>query len=154
MAPKLDAIRARSPRAAADSFGAAALPFTEKWGFEIGANITGGGGAFQIEDVSLGFFGTVVIRNNPAAVANVHTHPAGGAAGFSGDVQFTKGGGFRRYDGDLNSNFELNIDGFAYRAGGGAWRFNQSAFRSDLAGARNAGSEIAASWSRYVEKIQ
>ena len=153
LSPRLRSIRKGSPQATADAFGAAALPFTEKWGFEIGANIVGRGSNFRIADVTLGYFGTLTIPENSASIADVHTHPRGGP-GFSGAVTYTKAGGLRAYEGDMNTNYRQNIDGYVYRVGGGVWRFNQGAFRNDLTAAMKNGVTIDSRWGKYVEQIR
>jgi RHS repeat-associated protein len=154
LSPRLRAIRGQTPIAVADQFGSTALPFTEKWGFEVGANIMGAGSRFWIDDVTLGYFGGVTIPENTAAVADVHTHPASSGAKFSGAVGYSKEHGFVNCCGDLSTDYKRNIDGYVYRAGGGAWHFNQRAFRRDFEGSLRTRTEIDARWSRYVEPIR
>ncbi len=152
--PSLESAGGKTRQGAADAFARRALPFTRKWGFEIGANIVPrAGGGFSVDDVTLGYFGGVDIPHNLAAVADVHTHP-GSAAGFSGFVQYSKDRGLYRYNGDMNTNYGRNIDGYVFRVSGGAWRFNQGTFRSDLTSAMKNGTTIDSRWSRYVEQIR
>jgi RHS repeat-associated protein len=151
--PGLESVVGHSQKDVADKFAALALPFTKKWGFEIGANIlpTGGRGKYGLDDVSLGYYGGVNIEDNSSAVADVHTHPQGGP-GFSGAVGIRNGVGYSSYD--METSFKRDVDSYVYRVGGGAWHFDEKAFRKEYQAATRTGSDIDSRWSRYVEKIQ
>ena len=147
--PSLNGVRGDTPLLAADAFSEIAIPFTAKWGFEIGANILFGRGGYRLDDVTLGYFGGVTIPENLSARANVHTHPS--RAGFSGAITY-QNGNLSNYHGDLLTNYRQNIDGYVYRVGGGAWYFNQSTFRSSLSAAMKSGGTVDARW--YVEQVR
>lgn len=151
--PQFDAVQPGTPRQVADRFAEIALPFTKRWGFEIGANIIRSENSYKLADVTLGYFGGVTIPENILAFADVHTHP-GGADGFSGAVTYKKDSGLVQYQGDLSTNYVNNTDGYVYRTDGAAWWFKQSTFRSDLRASLKNGSTIDARWSKYVERIR
>lgn len=65
------------------AFFDAFLPFTEKYGLEVGANVTKWG-RYRVDDITLGTAVGVNVPVNRSTVLEVHTHPAGAAAGFSG----------------------------------------------------------------------
>ena len=150
----LSQIRGKSERSVADGFGELAVPFTEKWNVEVGANIVGYGNRLRLADIEMGTSTGVNIAQNKLAVAGVHTHPMGGKDGFSGHIMIKNKVIYRSRSGDLSTAYEGNKNYYAYRVGGSAWYFNQSAFRSDYQRAVVTRENIAASWDKYVERIK
>ncbi|MEG3184630.1 hypothetical protein SNE34_11480 [Lysobacter erysipheiresistens] len=170
MRPYLNEVRGNSVRSVADKFAKMGLPFTRRWGYEIGANIVPSlVGGFEITDVTLGH-SYVDIDGNPQAgvniplnkysVADVHFHPIDvfplEESVFSGAAIYDiSEGGLKGYTGDLWNNYDQNIDGYVYRAGenevmSGAWRFDQARFRSDLKTAEISGAYLDSRSEEYV----
>ena len=138
----------KSELLAAEGFRDAFLPFTQKYGFEVGANIVPGQGGLAIQDIILGGTSGVRIPYFEHATASIHTHPLGSGDGFSGTLRvvngrFDDGGGF----GDYPTMARNRISGYVYRAGDGAgWHFNQPAFHAALLTAKAAGTSTYAEW--------
>lgn len=146
-----NAVTGSSIREAADACAELALPFTKKWGWEIGANIVGALISFMIRDSTLGSEMSAAIPRNDLAVADVHTHPAGAPDGLSGGVSYSSATGLREPTGDMQTNFARRTDGYVYRAGGGRWHFDRSAFVRDLGKAQDQGLTLR-SWD-YVKEF-
>jgi RHS repeat-associated protein len=150
LAPLLASITGRNDREVADKFGALAVPFTRKWGFEVGANIVRAGKTRRIDDVALGDFGQLNIEENPMATADVHTHPSvnyDAGVIFSGSVTFTAEGGIALGWGDMRNDYKQNINGFVYLANGKGYFFNQTRFRADLKVAMSQGRTLDSRWT-------
>jgi RHS repeat-associated protein len=140
-----------SERGAADYFAEQFLPFTEKYGVEVGANIEYGD--FKISDITLGSSRGVHLPFNQYAGADVHTHPTGSAPGLSGYVQVINGQLRSGYSGDYSGNWQKGTTGYAYRAGdGAAWRFNTRAFAAAVAKAQENGTSTDGRW--FTEKLR
>jgi hypothetical protein len=93
--PSFSAVEGNTPQQTADDFSKIALPFTAKWGFEIGANIVSNQHGYGLMDVTEGQciqnWQGVNIPNDGLSVASVHTHPLGSLPGFSGAMQYSGG---------------------------------------------------------------
>lgn len=138
----------KSELLAAEGFRDSFLPFTEKYGLEVGANVRLALKGFEIGDITLGGRLGVSIPQSDMAVASVHTHPAWASDGFSGTLQFNNGklqygAGY----GDYGRMYENRVSGYVYRAGDGAgWHFNYNEFSSALSAARAANTSTYAQW--------
>jgi RHS repeat-associated protein len=155
--PLFDLLVGKTPLEVANEFARVALPFTLKWGYEIGANIVVGAKQLVLDDVRLGDYTGVTIVPNVLAVADVHTHPKWGGDGFSGGVRYTAGDKKPKYfGGDIHTSWDRgNIqDSYAFRAGGGAWHFRAGVYRKDFEAAVKADRTISDTWSSYTERIR
>ena len=105
---------------------------TERYGFEVGANINQVSTGFRLADFQLGTESNVDVAPSFAdTVAEVHVHPFGGAEGFSGGAVFANGELRTSYGGDIYGYLNRKIDGFVFRSGSrSGLYFDQSSFRT------------------------
>lgn len=75
---------------AIDAFEKAFLPFTERYGVEVGANIDKQGD-YWVRDITLGNSHEVDVPISGLTVFFVHTHPKGSRDGLSGYVALHRG---------------------------------------------------------------
>lgn len=101
-----------------------------------------------MSDITLGTSHGVRVPASSSASADVHTH-----SGLSGTLRYVKGslqtGGGQ---GDYALNWQNRTNGYVYRAGGGAWRFDYEAFRNSYVQAKGAGLDTYAEW--HTRKIR
>ncbi len=152
---QLNSISGRTLLDVADKFAEIALPFTGRWGVELGANIViGDGGKSFATDTTLGrWWGSRAGVDNPwnyGASAMVHTHP--GSSEPSGMIAYTPQRGMIRKEGDLFTAYTRNQDSYIYGTDGTAVHFDQRGFRADLDSAQRSGREIWGTW--YVRPIR
>lgn len=128
------------------------MPFTEKYGLEVGANIFLLGKEYSIRDVTLGGHNGVAIPRLEHAVASIHTHPANSRDGFSGTLRYVDGKLRVYWQGDYGHMYTTRTSGYAYRAGDGAgWYFDYPAFSSALSAAERVGADTYAEW--YTRRL-
>jgi hypothetical protein len=128
---------------AADAFQEAFMPFAWRYGLEVGANIEHFSN-FSISDISLGTSHGVNIPVSNIGVADVHIHPHWGTPGLSGYLHYV--GGRLHYDQDYGLNWQNHTNGYVYRVGGGAWRFDYQAFRQSYVQSVKTGADTYADW--------
>jgi hypothetical protein len=140
-----------------EAFAALALPFTEKWNAEVGANISKLN-EYAVFDATLGDSNGVRIPRDGAALVDVHTHPRGSPPGMSGPIYYNVKpcAGFCAYAGDMGTNYERHTEGYVFRAGGGEWHFREEAFRRDVDNAERTSSPVTLSstWPQYMEQLK
>jgi RHS repeat-associated protein len=139
---------------AQDAFEALAVPFTNKYGVEVGANLTKIGKAWGIADVTLGVPSTVSIPINDFSVAMYHTHPIDSGIGFSGS--YRRVSGERHIDGG-DISVAMNRGQPIYAFGGpdrAVWYFDQAKFLNDYGDAKKSGKDIWSAWPKYSRRIK
>lgn len=152
----------KSEMQAALQFAQHAVPFTETFGIEVGANIVVSPGfMLTVDDLTLGSSGGVNVPFNAYTRALVHTHP-GRSASFSGTLQFVSGKLTAGQEGDYgiarrdstDSESRYYAAAYAFAVGGAAMRFDTVKFNRDLREAQKSGKDIRAQSSSYTEKVR
>lgn len=122
---------------AAAKFRGVFVPYTERWGLEVGANITKFG-AYSIADITLGTRFAVNVPFNSATISEVHTHPFDAGRGFSGHMYADRGNVSTSVRGDYSVTWDHYgvakglRSAYVFQAGGGAWRFDFESFMGDV----------------------
>lgn len=138
-----------SPELADSKFAEILLPFTERHGLEVGANIIFDS-RYVLVDITLGSASRINIPGNALTIYDVHTHPVGGGS-FSGALFYRNGKLSAPADGDYGQSWRNGALSFQFRgsklhvAGSNqSWSFDFVGFRDAGAIARTSGGNVDA----------